>query len=47
MVSEHTDLDIPLSDDFIVPTNNDVEATSRTDGGKLLSHHRVDQSILK
>ena len=37
MVSEHTDLDIPLSDDFIVPTNNDVGATSRTDGGKLPS----------
>jgi len=32
MVSEHTDLNIPLSDDFIVPTNNDVGATSRTDG---------------
>jgi hypothetical protein len=34
MVSE---LNIPLSDDFIVPTNNDVGATSRTDGGKLTS----------
>ena len=37
MVSEHTDLNIPLSDDFIVPTNNDVGAASRTDGGKLPS----------
>ena len=37
MVSERTDLNIPLSDDFIVPTNNDVGATSRTDGGKLPS----------
>ena len=34
MVSEHTDLDTPLSDDFIVPSNNDVGAISCTDGGK-------------
>lgn len=37
MVSEYTDFNIPLSDDFIVPTNNDVGAISRTDGGKLFS----------
>ena len=34
MVSTNADLNIPLSDDFIVPTNNDVGATSRLDGGK-------------
>ena len=47
MVSEHTDLNIPLSDDFIVPTNNDVGATSRKDidGGKLYSHHRIDECL--
>ena len=44
MVSEHTDLTIPLSDDFIVPTHNDIGATSRTDGGKL-PHHRIDQCL--
>ena len=34
MSSEHTDLNTPLSDDFIIPTNDHVGATSRTDGGK-------------
>ena len=38
MVSENTDLNIPLSDDFMVPTNSDVGATSRADGGKGLVH---------